>query len=59
MHVVIHTTDGGHIALGRVDDPMPLIEAFQHPDETVLGISLDESAMTYILKTNIVRIDVD
>lgn len=60
MNVRIITTDGSHIDVERMDENtiLPMVEALSNDAISVLAVALDNEAMTYIVKANIIRIDV-
>ncbi|GMA26180.1 hypothetical protein GCM10025864_39390 [Luteimicrobium album] len=61
MKVTIVTTDGGSVAIQSMsgDGVMELVEQWTAGDNQVLAFSLDDTATTYIARSQIVRIDVD
>lgn len=59
MKVSVRSTDGSVVTVHDLDDEtvMPLIEALGNDTDRVIALALDDG-MVYLLKRNIVRIDV-
>ncbi|HET6917763.1 MAG TPA: hypothetical protein VFH56_16870 [Acidimicrobiales bacterium] len=61
MRITVHLVNGSHVSIENMDTDtvQPMIEALSDDETKVIALSLDGEAMTYILKRNIVRVDVD
>lgn len=61
MRITVHLVNGSHVSIENMDTDtvQPMIEALSDDGTKVIALSLDGEAMTYILKRNIVRVDVD
>jgi hypothetical protein len=62
MRVTIRTTDGGAVDIADFDPStvLDLVEGFEAAEPgDLLRFDLDDEAMVYVQKRNVVRIDID
>ena len=61
MRITVHLVNDSHVSIEDMDTDtvQPLVEALSDDDVKVLALSLDDEGMTYIVKRNIVRVDID
>lgn len=61
MKISAYMTDGEVVTIDDLDDEtvLPLIDALGNDDISVLALNLEGVGMTYIMKRNLARIDVD
>jgi hypothetical protein len=61
VKITIYTTDRKHVSIEDMgtDTIQPMVDALTDPDVYVLAFNLDDTAMTYIIKANIARVDID